>query len=119
MSLNIGAGAQLTVIGFAGTTVNLGNLTGSVALDDLIPGVQYKATTTGNVTALSVSTYGTGVVNITLSNGSGYTVAQPTMTGRTAKLLYSGAWDDAAGALVNVNLHDDGTYLIASATLLA
>lgn len=119
MALNVGAGAQLTVVGFAGTTVNLGNLSGSVALANLIPGVQYKGTVTGNITAFAVGTYGTGVVNITLTNGSGYTVAQPTMTGRTAKLLYSGAWDDAAGALVNVNLHDDGTYLIASATLLA
>jgi len=82
----------------------------------LVPGMAYKGTVTGNITAWAVLLSTVGLVGLTLTNATGYTVAQPTMTSRTSRLMpITTGWDDAAAALVKIVLEDDGTNFIASA----
>lgn len=97
---------------------DLGNLSVFVS-KVLIAGADYKATVTGNITSNGLSLSRVGRVGLLLSNASGYTVSQPSVFGRTSKLLSATAWDDAAEALTQIILQDDGTYLIASASALA
>ena len=92
---------------------DLGNLTGNLS-QTLIPGLAYEGTVTGNITAWAVTMSRSGLAGVTLTNATGYTVAQPTMTGRTSKLMpIAIGWDDAAAALVKITLEDDGTNLVS------
>jgi len=56
-----------------------------------------------------------GLASITLTNASEYAIAQPSMAGRTSKLLAESAWDGAATPLSKALLEDDGMYLVVSA----
>ena len=60
-----------------------------------------------------------GLCSITLTNASTLAIAQPSMAGRTSKLLAEGAWDGAATVLSKALLEDDGVYLVVSAGGLA
>ncbi len=96
----------------------LGNLGATPSLT-LIPGAAYTATVDAEITTFTAAFTRPGLVSITLTNASEYAVAQPTMTGRTSKLLAEAAWDGAATALSKALIEDDGTYIIVSAGGLA
>lgn len=93
----------------------LPGLSGSVSLS-LIPGLEYYGSIQGNVDPFTVSFVRTGVAGLFLTNTSGYTLAQPTMAGRTTLLLNSTAWDGAGGTYVKIVLEDEGLALIAAAS---
>ena len=92
----------------------LGNLGATPSLT-LIPGASYTATVNAEITSLTVAFSRPGLCSITLTNASEYSVAQPTMSGRTSKLLAAGAWDGVATGLSKALIEDDGTYLTVSA----
>jgi len=92
----------------------LGNLGATPSLT-LIPGAAYTATVDAEVTSFTVAFTRPGLVSLTLTNAGELAVAQPSMVGRTSKLLAEAAWDGAATALSKALLEDDGTHLIASA----
>ena len=92
----------------------LGDLGATPSLN-LIPGAAYTATVDAEITTFTVEFMRPGLCSITLTNAGELAVAQPSMAGRTSKLLTDGAWDAAATALSKALIEDDGTYLIASA----
>ena len=92
----------------------LGNLGATPSLT-LIPGAAYTATVNAEVTTFTVAFTRPGLASITLTNADTLAVAQPSMAGRTSKLLAEMAWDGVATALSKALIEDDGTYLIASA----
>jgi hypothetical protein len=96
------------------TPYDLGNLGATPSLS-LIPGAAYTATVDAEIATFTVAFTRPGLASITLTNASEYAIAQPSMSGRTSKLLADGAWDGAATALSKALLEDDGTYIIASA----
>ena len=96
----------------------LGNL-GATPTLALIPGAAYTATVNVEITSFTVAFTRPGLCSITLTNVGTLAVAQPSMTGRTSKLLAEGAWDGVATALSKALIEDDGTYLVVSAGGLA
>ena len=100
------------------TPYALGNLGATPSLS-LIPGASYTATVNAEVTSFTVAMTRPGLVSITLTNASELAVAQPSMAGRTSKLLAEAAWDGAATVLSKALLEDDGVYLVVSAGGLA
>jgi hypothetical protein len=96
----------------------LGDLGATPSLT-LIPGAAYTATVDAEITTFTVAFTRPGLASITLTNASEYAVAQPSMAGRTSKLLADGAWDGVATALSKALIEDDGTYIIVSAGGLA
>ena len=97
---------------------DLGNLGATPSLT-LIPGAAYTATVDAEITSFTVAFTRPGLCSITLTNAGTLAIAQPSMAGRTSKLLADGAWDGAATALSKALLEDDGTYIIVSAGGLA
>lgn len=97
---------------------HLGNL-GATPNITLIPGACYTANVDVEVTSFTVEFMRPGLCSITLTNAGELAVAQPSMAGRTSKLLAEGAWDGAATALSKTLIEDDGTYIIVSAGGLA
>jgi len=96
----------------------LGNL-GATPSHTLIAGAEYTATVDQEITSWTLTMSRVGHVGLTLTNAGTAAVAQPTMAGRTQKLLETGAWDGAATALSLAVVEDDGTYLIAASSEMA
>ena len=57
------------------------------------PKRDYTATNHCRSNQLHGCLHASGLCSITLTNASEYAIAQPSMAGRTSKLLADGAWD--------------------------
>ena len=96
----------------------LGNLGATPSLS-LIPGAAYTATVNVVITTFTVAFTRPGLASITLTNAGTLVIAQPSMAGRTRKLLAQPVWDGAAMTLSKALLEDDGVYLVTSVGGLA
>jgi len=83
-----------------------------------IPGVEYAVTLNGNITSLVVNVASIGTVLFKVTNGSSYSVVDPTNGSRTVKIRTDTGADDLATALCEWLVTDDGTHQIWSAVEL-